>query len=242
MKIYHLEQQILGNVEDRLITRSTFKDQAQMALLVEIKPKNKLVSPPNDKSIIGRKWIFRNKLDENDDIIIGAIDDSFCEEFFELMHKEFEMSMMRELKFFLGLQIKQAEDEIYIHQTKYLKELLKKLNLEDCKTMPTPMHPTLILSLDEIDKKIPKRLKDYSDVDFAGDRIERKDISGGCHFIRTNLKFICCICKELAVHRLTQRSKDIPIFHSGTQHLKDTPNIHSRTQHPMGTPNVHIGT
>ncbi|RDY10491.1 Copia protein, partial [Mucuna pruriens] len=48
------------------------------------------------------------------------------------IYKEFEMSMMGELKFFLGLQIKQAKDEIYIHQTKYVKESLKKFNLEDC--------------------------------------------------------------------------------------------------------------
>ncbi|RDX71823.1 hypothetical protein CR513_48775, partial [Mucuna pruriens] len=44
--------------------------------------------------------------------------------------KEFEISVMGELKFFLGLQIKQAEDEIYICQTKYVKELLKNLILK----------------------------------------------------------------------------------------------------------------
>ncbi|RDX74685.1 putative mitochondrial protein, partial [Mucuna pruriens] len=48
----------------------------------------------------------------------------------------------------------QAKDEIYIHQTKYAKELLKKFNLEDCKTMSTPMHPTSILSLHETYKKV----------------------------------------------------------------------------------------
>ncbi|RDX73319.1 hypothetical protein CR513_47093, partial [Mucuna pruriens] len=48
-------------------------------------------------------------------------------------HKDFEMSMMGELMFFIRLQIKQAEDEIYIHKTKYVKELLKKFNLKDCK-------------------------------------------------------------------------------------------------------------
>ncbi|RDX89915.1 Copia protein, partial [Mucuna pruriens] len=64
------------------------------------------------------------------------------------------MSMMGELKFFLGLQINQVEEGIYIHQIKYLKELLKKFNLEDYKSMSTSMHPTSILSLDETDKKV----------------------------------------------------------------------------------------
>ncbi|RDY04469.1 putative mitochondrial protein, partial [Mucuna pruriens] len=108
------------------------------------------------------------------------------------------MSMMGELKFFLGLQIKQAKYGTYIHQTKYVNELLKKFNLEDCKTMSTPMHPTSILNLNETYKKVDQALykgttnlglcykkfdqyilKDYNDVDFARDIIERESTSGG---------------------------------------------------------------
>jgi len=62
-----------------------------------------------------------------DDIIFGATNDSLCEDFAKLMQVEFKMSMMEELKFFLGLQIKQIDEGIYIHQTKYEKELLKKV-------------------------------------------------------------------------------------------------------------------
>ncbi|RDY11973.1 hypothetical protein CR513_03292, partial [Mucuna pruriens] len=58
------------------------------------------------------------------------------------------------LKFFHGLQIKQAKNEIYIHQTKYVKDLLKKFDLENCKTMSTLIHLTSTLSLDETDKKV----------------------------------------------------------------------------------------
>jgi len=43
------------------------------------------------------------------------------------------MSMMGELKFFLGLQIKKTPKSIYIHQTKYVKELLKKFKMDDAK-------------------------------------------------------------------------------------------------------------
>ena len=56
-----------------------------------------------------------------DDIIFGATNEMLCEDFSKLMQIEFEMSMMGELKFFLGLQIKQTPKGIYIHQTKYVK-------------------------------------------------------------------------------------------------------------------------
>jgi len=77
-----------------------------------------------------------------------------CEDFSKLMQIEFEMSMMGELKFFLGLQIKQTRNGIYTHQTLYMKELLKKFNMDDAKVMKTPMHPTTYLGLDEKSKKV----------------------------------------------------------------------------------------
>ena len=46
-----------------------------------------------------------------------------------MMQEEFEMSMMGELKFFIGIQINQCKDKVYVHQSKYTKELLKKFNL-----------------------------------------------------------------------------------------------------------------
>ena len=55
------------------------------------------------------------------------------------MHVELKMSMMGELKFLLGLQIKQTNNGIHIPQTKYIKELLKKFKLKDAKEMKTPM-------------------------------------------------------------------------------------------------------
>ena len=61
------------------------------------------------------------------------------ENFSSSMHKEFEMSMMGELNFFLGLQIKQLKDGIHVSQSKYAKELIKKFGLENAKEMKTPM-------------------------------------------------------------------------------------------------------
>ena len=72
-----------------------------------------------------------------DDIIFGSTNASLCKEFSKLMQDEFEMSMMEELKFFLGIQINQCNDGVYVHQTKYTKELLKKFKPEDCKVMNT---------------------------------------------------------------------------------------------------------
>ncbi|GJU60598.1 retrovirus-related pol polyprotein from transposon TNT 1-94 [Tanacetum coccineum] len=72
-----------------------------------------------------------------------------CDEFAKIMHDEFEMSMMGELNFFLGLQIKQMEDGIFFNQSKYIKEMLKKFGLEDSKPMKTPMSSDTKLTKDE---------------------------------------------------------------------------------------------
>ncbi|GKC06516.1 retrovirus-related pol polyprotein from transposon TNT 1-94, partial [Tanacetum coccineum] len=65
------------------------------------------------------------------------------------INEEFEMSMMGELNFFLGLQIKQMEDGIFFNQSKYIKEMLKKFGLEDSKPMKTPMSSDTKLTKDE---------------------------------------------------------------------------------------------
>ncbi|KAK2381799.1 putative mitochondrial protein [Trifolium repens] len=93
-----------------------------------------------------------------DDIILGSTNATLCKSFSKFMQEEFEMSMMGEPKFFLRIQINQGEDGTYIHQTKYTKELLKKFNLEDCKPMTTPMHPTSSLSKEETGSKVDQKL------------------------------------------------------------------------------------
>ncbi|GJV86015.1 retrovirus-related pol polyprotein from transposon TNT 1-94 [Tanacetum coccineum] len=67
------------------------------------------------------------------DIIFGSTCQNLCDDFIKIMHDKFEMSMIGELNFFLGLQIKQMEDEIFFNQSKYIKEMLKKFELEDSK-------------------------------------------------------------------------------------------------------------
>ncbi|GJV11657.1 retrovirus-related pol polyprotein from transposon TNT 1-94 [Tanacetum coccineum] len=84
-----------------------------------------------------------------DDIIFGSTCQDMCDDFAKIMHDEFEMSMMGELNFFLGLQIKQMEDGIFFNQSKYIKEMLKKFGLEDSKPMKTPMSSDTKLTKDE---------------------------------------------------------------------------------------------
>ncbi|GJS06152.1 retrovirus-related pol polyprotein from transposon TNT 1-94 [Tanacetum coccineum] len=84
-----------------------------------------------------------------DDIIFGSTCQDMCDDFAKIMHDEFEMSMMGELNFFLGLQIKQMKDGIFFNQSKYIKEMLKKFGLEDSKPMKTPMSSDTKLTKDE---------------------------------------------------------------------------------------------
>ena len=74
-----------------------------------------------------------------DDIIFGSTNQDFCEEFGRMMANEFEMSMIGELSYFLGLQIKQMKDGTFVSQGKYIKDMIKKFGLQEDKPMSTPM-------------------------------------------------------------------------------------------------------
>ncbi|GJV52802.1 retrovirus-related pol polyprotein from transposon TNT 1-94 [Tanacetum coccineum] len=74
-----------------------------------------------------------------DDIIFGSTNLGFSKRFANLMKNNFEMSMMGELKFFLGLQVHQSPRGIFISQSQYSIELLKKHGLDECISMSTPV-------------------------------------------------------------------------------------------------------
>ncbi|GJW86756.1 putative ribonuclease H-like domain-containing protein [Tanacetum coccineum] len=84
-----------------------------------------------------------------DDIIFGSTKKSLCDEFKGLMHKRFQMSSIGELTFFLGLQVQQKKDGIFISQDKYVAEILKKFDFATVKTASTPMEPNKALVKDE---------------------------------------------------------------------------------------------
>ncbi|WVZ76043.1 hypothetical protein U9M48_024045 [Paspalum notatum var. saurae] len=74
-----------------------------------------------------------------DDIIFGCTNEKLSHEFGDMMSWEFEMSMIDELNFFLGFQIKQVKGGIFIYQEKYFRDLLKKFKMGDYKPISTPM-------------------------------------------------------------------------------------------------------
>ncbi|XP_049381315.1 uncharacterized protein LOC125845854 [Solanum stenotomum] len=86
-----------------------------------------------------------------DDIIFGATSEVLCEEFATLMGNEFEMSMMGELNFFLGLQIKKTSSGTSICQEKYIKKFLKKFHMVDSKPIDIPMGTNSKMGEDEFD-------------------------------------------------------------------------------------------
>ncbi|KAF5462365.1 hypothetical protein F2P56_018382 [Juglans regia] len=115
-----------------------------------------------------------------DDIIFGATNENMCQDFAQSMQEEFEMNMIGELNFFLGLQIKQAKSGTFINQSNYIKELLKKFEMEGTEEIGTPMSSSTKLDKDEIGKSVDSS---YIDVDYAGCKVDRKSTSGTCHFL-----------------------------------------------------------
>jgi hypothetical protein len=93
-----------------------------------------------------------------DDIIFGSINKSSCEEFSRIMIQKFEMSMMGELKYFLGLQIKILQEGTFICQTKYIQDILKKFGMKNAKPIKTPMRTNGRLDLDTGGKTVYQKV------------------------------------------------------------------------------------
>nr|GEU70767.1 retrovirus-related Pol polyprotein from transposon TNT 1-94 [Tanacetum cinerariifolium] len=118
-----------------------------------------------------------------DNIIFGLTCQDMCDEFAKIMHDEFEMSMMDELNFFLGLQIKQMEDGNFFNQYKYIKEMFKKFRLEDSKPMKTPLSSDTKLTKD----------KEYESIDST----KYRGIIGSLLYLtesRPDIMFSVCLC------------------------------------------------
>ena len=81
--------------------------------------------------------LFTKEVDEHllivhiyvDDIIFGSTNEKLCKDFEHVMKQKFEMSSMGEMKFFLGLQVEQLPEGIFIHQTKYVHDILEKFGM-----------------------------------------------------------------------------------------------------------------
>ncbi|GJV67289.1 putative ribonuclease H-like domain-containing protein [Tanacetum coccineum] len=124
-----------------------------------------------------------------DDIIFGSTKKVLCTEFEKLMHKKFQMSSMGELTFFLGLQVTQKDDGIFISQDKYVTKILKKFGFSDVKTASTPM---------ETHKPVLKDA-DGEDVD---EHLNRSMIRSLMYLTssRPNIMFSVCACVRYQVN------------------------------------------
>jgi hypothetical protein len=80
-----------------------------------------------------------------DDIIFGGSSHVLVSSFQEMMESGFQMSMMGELIFFLGIQVKQMKQGTFVHQAKYTKDLMKTFNMGELKLVSTPMSTTMVL-------------------------------------------------------------------------------------------------
>ena len=127
-----------------------------------------------------------------DDIIFGATNVSLYEEFAKFLHNEFEMSMMGDLTFFLDLQIKQLKKGTFINQAKYIRDLLKKFNLEQVKAKSTPMGSFIKLVMDEKGKPI--------------DQIKYRGMIGSLLYLtasRPGIMYSVCLCARFQACPMT---------------------------------------
>ncbi|GJY00363.1 putative ribonuclease H-like domain-containing protein [Tanacetum coccineum] len=120
-----------------------------------------------------------------DDIIFGFTKRSWCDKFKALMKSRFQMSSMGELTFFLGLQVKQKEDGIFISQDKYVADILKKFDFTCLKTASTPIETQKSLTKDE----------EAADVDV---HLYRSMI-GSLMYLTASIMFAVCACSRFQV-------------------------------------------
>jgi hypothetical protein len=100
-----------------------------------------------------------------------------------MMENEFQISMMGVLTFFLGIQVKQTKEGIFIHQTNYTKDLMKKFNMAELKPMSTPMSMATALDPDENGEAVDQR--------------EYKSMIGSLLYLtatRLGIQFVICLC------------------------------------------------
>nr|GEU34333.1 hypothetical protein [Tanacetum cinerariifolium] len=119
--------------------------------LLQIEPKKAiqaLIDPSWIEAIQDELLQFKLQKVYVDDIIFGSTKKSLCTEFKGLMHKKFQMVYMGELTFFLGLQVMQRDDGIFISQDKYVADILKKFDFSSVKTTSTPIETNKALLKD----------------------------------------------------------------------------------------------
>nr|GEU70421.1 putative ribonuclease H-like domain-containing protein [Tanacetum cinerariifolium] len=123
-----------------------------------------------------------------DDIIFESVRKEICTEFKKIMHKNFQISSIGELTFFLGLQVTQKDDGIFISQDKHVDEILKKFGFSTVKTTSTPMETSKLLMKDENAKDLDVHLY--------------RSMIGSLMYLtssRPDIMFVVCACARFQV-------------------------------------------
>jgi hypothetical protein len=118
-----------------------------------------------------------------DDIIFGGSSHSLVSSFQAMMENEFQISMMEELTFFLGIQVKQTKEGTFVHQAKYMKDLIKKFAMADAKLVSTSISTTTTLDLNEDGEAVDQR--------------NYRSMIGSLLYltvIRPDILFVVCLC------------------------------------------------
>ncbi|GKC09814.1 putative ribonuclease H-like domain-containing protein [Tanacetum coccineum] len=146
-----------------------------------------------------------------DDIIFGSTKKSLCDEFEGLMHKRFQMSFIGELTFFLGLQVQQKDDGIFISQDKYVADILKKFDFATVKTASTPIETNKALVKDE-------------EVEAVDVHLYKSMIGSFMYLIasRPDIMFTVCACARFQV---TPKTSHINAVKRIFRYLKGQPNL-----------------
>ncbi|GJX39729.1 putative ribonuclease H-like domain-containing protein [Tanacetum coccineum] len=155
-----------------------------------------------------------------DDIVFGSTKRELCTDFEKLMHKKFQMSSIGELTFFLGLQVTQKDDGIFISRDKYVDEILKRFGFLIVKTASTPMETSKPLLKDAEAKDVDVHLY--------------RSMIGSLMYLtasRPDIMFVVCACIRFqvtpkvshlhAVKRIFRYLKGQPKL--GIWYLKDSP-------------------
>jgi hypothetical protein len=117
------------------------------------------------------------------DIISASSCHYLVSRFQEMMENEFQTSIMEELTFFLGIQVKQMTQGTFVYQAKYTKDLMKKFNMAELKPVSTPMSTEMVLDPDKNGKVVDQR--------------EYRSMIGSLLYLtatQPDIQFVVCLC------------------------------------------------
>jgi hypothetical protein len=118
-----------------------------------------------------------------DDIIFGGSSHVLVSSYQEMMEKELQMSIMKEITFLLGIQVKEMKQGTFIHQAKYTNDLMKKFDMAELKPVSTPMSIAMALDPNKNGKTIDQR--------------EYRSMIGSLLYLTTtwpDIQFVVCLC------------------------------------------------